>query len=52
MSYANSIQPQWDDWFTLIEPLISQTPLLVAAGNHEIECNLDSCLPFVSYENR
>ena len=52
MSYANSIQPQWDSWFTLIEPLISQTPIIVAAGNHEIECDVNSRLPFIPYENR
>lgn len=52
MSYANSIQPQWDSWFQLIEPIISQTPLMVAAGNHEIECDMDSHLPFVAYESR
>ena len=52
MSYANSIQPQWDSWFQLIEPIISQTPLMVAAGNHEIECDMDSQLPFIAYETR
>ena len=52
MSYANSIQPEWDNWFDLIEPLLSQTPLMVAAGNHEIECDVETHLPFLSYENR
>jgi len=52
MSYANSDQSLWDNWFDLIEPLISQTPLHVAAGNHEIECDLATHLPFKAYENR
>lgn len=52
MSYANTIDPQWDTWFDLIEPLISQTPLIVAPGNHEIECDLLTKKPFLPYENR
>ena len=32
MNYTKSIQPHWDSWFDLIEPLISQTPFLFAAG--------------------
>ena len=52
MSYANSIQSEWDNWFDLIEPLLSQTPLMVAAGNHEIECDVETHLPFLAYENR
>jgi hypothetical protein len=32
MNYTNSIQPQWDSWFDLIEPIISQTPFLFAAS--------------------
>ena len=52
MSYANSIQPQWDTWFDLIEPITTSIPLIVAAGNHEIECDVISHLPFIPYENR
>ena len=37
MSYANSIQSQWDTWFTLLEPLVQSVPFHVAAGNHEVE---------------
>eukprot|EP01083_Nonionella_stella_P201602 737399_1 len=32
LSYANSIQPQWDNWFQLMEPLIHRIPIMVAAG--------------------
>ena len=32
MNYTKSIQPHWDSWFDLIEPLISQTPFLFAVG--------------------
>ena len=34
MNYTNSIQPQWDSWFNLYEPIISQTPFLFAAGKN------------------
>mmetsp|Transcript_3373 Transcript_3373/g.5194 ORF Transcript_3373/g.5194 Transcript_3373/m.5194 type:complete len:627 (-) Transcript_3373:79-1959(-) len=52
MSYANSIQPQWDNWFTLMEPISHRVPIMVAAGNHEIECDADTYVPFLAYENR
>lgn len=52
MSYANSIQPQWDNWFNLMEPIVQHIPMMVAAGNHEIECDAKSHFPFLAYENR
>jgi hypothetical protein len=52
MSYANSIQPQWDNWFNLIQPIASRIPMMVAAGNHEIECDAETFVPFLAYENR
>lgn len=52
MSYANSIQPQWDNWGELIQPIASRIPMMVAAGNHEIECDAISHIPFLAYENR
>jgi hypothetical protein len=52
MSYANSIQPQWDNWFNLIQPIAQKIPLMVAAGNHEIECDKVTHMPFMAYENR
>ena len=52
MSYANTIDSQWDSWFTLIEPITSSIPLVVAPGNHEVECDVLSKKPFLPYENR
>jgi len=44
LAYADSqghgsgdTQTRWDSWGKLAEPLASQTPLMVAAGNHEVE---------------
>eukprot|EP00550_Attheya_septentrionalis_P001874 CAMPEP_0198284072 /NCGR_PEP_ID=MMETSP1449-20131203/3598_1 /TAXON_ID=420275 /ORGANISM="Attheya septentrionalis, Strain CCMP2084" /LENGTH=572 /DNA_ID=CAMNT_0043980987 /DNA_START=86 /DNA_END=1807 /DNA_ORIENTATION=- len=50
MSYANSNQELWANWFDVMEPLFSGIPLLVTAGNHEIECNADNLDIFVPYE--
>ena len=52
MSYANSIQSQWDTWFTLLEPLVQSVPFHVAAGNHEVECDAVTKMPFQAYEHR
>ncbi len=37
LSYANGRQPVWDEWFTLIEPLTRQIPMMTTIGNHENE---------------
>lgn len=52
MSYADTDQARWDNWFALIEPLISRTALQVTAGNHEIECDAKTHETFAAYENR
>lgn len=52
MSYADSNQTLWDTWFNMMEPMLSRIPLQVAAGNHEIECDRDSHIPFQAYEAR
>ena len=53
MSYANTIQQEWDNWFNLMEPITQKIPMMVAAGNHEIECDAKgNHLPFTAYENR
>lgn len=52
MSYANSIQSQWDTWFTLLQPLVQSVPFHVAAGNHEVECDAITKIPFQAYEHR
>lgn len=51
MSYADSDPHRWTGWFDLMEPLFRQTPLAVAAGNHEIECDKHTHQPFVQYES-
>ncbi|KAK4772933.1 hypothetical protein SAY87_027952 [Trapa incisa] len=37
LSYANYIQPRWDTFGRLVEPLASQRPWMVTQGNHEVE---------------
>jgi hypothetical protein len=51
ISYANADLPRWEDFLNTMEPLFSTVPLLVAAGNHEIECNRDDFHVFQAYEH-
>eukprot|EP00544_Gedaniella_sp_CCMP2646_P011499 CAMPEP_0202505130 /NCGR_PEP_ID=MMETSP1361-20130828/46392_1 /ASSEMBLY_ACC=CAM_ASM_000849 /TAXON_ID=210615 /ORGANISM="Staurosira complex sp., Strain CCMP2646" /LENGTH=109 /DNA_ID=CAMNT_0049138805 /DNA_START=19 /DNA_END=345 /DNA_ORIENTATION=+ len=51
MSYADSDPNLWTSWFDLMEPLLTQTPVHVAVGNHEIECDKVTHMPFVQYEH-
>jgi hypothetical protein len=51
ITYANSHLPSWEAWLNDMEPLYSSTPLLVAAGNHEIECNRHNFHVFQAYES-
>lgn len=51
MSYADSDPHRWPTWFELMEPLLRSTPIEVAAGNHEIECDNTTRLPFLPYEH-
>ncbi|CAN6325841.1 unnamed protein product [Urochloa humidicola] len=37
LSYADFIQPRWDSFGRLMEPLASARPWMVTEGNHEIE---------------
>ncbi|KAK6942621.1 Calcineurin-like phosphoesterase domain, ApaH type [Dillenia turbinata] len=37
LSYADFIQPGWDSFGRLVEPLASSRPWMVTQGNHEIE---------------
>lgn len=37
LSYADFVQPLWDSFGRLVEPLASQRPWMVTQGNHEIE---------------
>jgi hypothetical protein len=50
MSYADSDPVRWTSWMDLVEPLVRTTPLSVAAGNHEIECDNVTHQIFVPYE--
>jgi hypothetical protein len=34
---SSTYQPVWDEWLRLIEPLLSETPMLGCVGNHEVE---------------
>ncbi|XP_055811612.1 probable purple acid phosphatase 20 [Solanum dulcamara] len=37
LSYADTLQPRWDSFGRLVEPLASQRPWMVTQGNHEVE---------------
>ncbi|KAG9156428.1 hypothetical protein Leryth_025777 [Lithospermum erythrorhizon] len=37
LAYADTIQPLWDSFGRLVEPLASQRPWMVTQGNHESE---------------
>jgi len=52
MSYSDTNQKRWDRWFDLIEPLISEVPIQVLAGNHEVECDVNTYDSFTPYETR
>jgi hypothetical protein len=51
ISYANSKIYRWADFFESMEPLFRSTPMAVAVGNHEVECNTDTLQVFVPYES-
>jgi hypothetical protein len=51
IAYANAKMHRWTHWFELMEPLFRSTPVEVAAGNHEIECDNRTWEIFVPYEN-
>lgn len=37
LSYADYVQPLWDSFGRLVEPLASKKPWMVTQGNHEVE---------------
>ena len=51
MSYADGEPKRWTHWLELMEPLFRSTPMEVAAGNHEIECDNVTLDVFIQYEN-
>ncbi|KAJ7979684.1 Purple acid phosphatase [Quillaja saponaria] len=46
-----TFQPRWDGWGRYMEPLISQVPMMVIEGNHEIEPQVYGII-FKSYLTR
>ncbi|KAG1330882.1 putative Purple acid phosphatase 15 [Cocos nucifera] len=44
-------QPRWDYWGRYMEPVISEIPIMVIEGNHEIEQQVEN-KTFVSYNSR
>lgn len=53
LSYADLVQPWWDTFGRLVEPLASQRPWMVTQGNHEIEkIPIIQSEPFKAYNAR
>jgi acid phosphatase type 7 len=50
LSYANGHLPSWETWLTQMQPLFETTPMLIAAGNHELECDAKTYQIFQAYE--
>lgn len=44
-------QPRWDYWGRFMEPMVSEIPIMVVEGNHEIETQVGN-KSFVSYSSR
>ncbi|KAG7372889.1 calcineurin-like phosphoesterase [Nitzschia inconspicua] len=51
LSYANGHLPSWETWLTSMQPLFQSTPLLVAAGNQELECDAHTYEIFRAYQH-
>lgn len=49
---ARLLQPRWDSFMRMLDPVASRLPWMVAAGNHEIEAGATNGTPFVAYEHR
>ncbi|CAH0475717.1 unnamed protein product [Peronospora belbahrii] len=53
LSYADNVQPRWDRWGKLVEPLAARMPWMIAPGNHEVETPCQSEVSrFVAYQSR
>lgn len=52
MAYADGDGNRWDTWGRLMEPTFSHLPLLVLPGNHEIEYDAKTGMPFTAYRHR
>jgi hypothetical protein len=46
ISYADGFEPHWDNFFNKIQPITTQVPYMVVAGNHEFWYN------FSAYKHR
>lgn len=46
------VQPRWDSFMRLLDPVASRLPWMVSAGNHEIEAGSTGGKPFVAFEHR
>lgn len=51
LSYANSDEPLWDAWQTLMAPIAEQLPVMTIVGNHEQEYTSNGS-SFIAYETR
>lgn len=50
---SSTYQPVWDSWMRMIEPLVSNVPMMTCTGNHEIEAQEDANLTiFASVQAR
>ena len=52
MSYADGTNPRWDTYGNTMEPLMANFPMHVMVGNHEIEVDKDTKIPFLPYRYR
>lgn len=53
LAYADFLQPLWDSFGHLVEPLASQRPWMVTQGNHEVEkVPIIHSTPFTAYNAR
>ncbi|TYI65444.1 hypothetical protein E1A91_D09G158900v1 [Gossypium mustelinum] len=53
LAYADFVQPLWDSFGRLVEPLASQRPWMVTQGNHEVEkIPIIHSTPFTAYNAR
>jgi acid phosphatase type 7 len=53
LSYADLVQPRWDSYGRLVEPLASARPWMVTEGNHEVEkLPVVEPAPFKAYNAR
>lgn len=53
LSYADFLQPLWDSFGRLVEPLASQRPWMVTQGNHDVEkIPIIHSTPFTAYNAR